>query len=36
LKRWESQGRLKPIKIGGKFLRYRLSDIEKLEAASEK
>jgi hypothetical protein len=36
LKRWEGQGRLKPIKIGGKFLRYRLSDIEKLEEENQK
>jgi len=31
VKRWEADGRLKAIKIGGKFLRYRLSDIEQLE-----
>jgi predicted DNA-binding transcriptional regulator AlpA len=32
LKRWEASGRLpKPIKIGAKFLRYRLSDIEAVE-----
>jgi predicted DNA-binding transcriptional regulator AlpA len=32
LKRWEVAGRLpKPIKIGAKFLRYKLSDIEAIE-----
>jgi predicted site-specific integrase-resolvase len=36
LKRWEARGRLKPIKVGYKFLRYRLSDIEALERKSER
>jgi predicted site-specific integrase-resolvase len=31
LKRWEAAGRIKPIKVGNKFLRYRLSDIEEFE-----
>jgi predicted site-specific integrase-resolvase len=36
LKRWEEAGRLKPIKVGAKFLRYRLSDIEKFERENMK
>lgn len=35
LKRYEKRGRLKPIKLSKRFLRYRLSDIEQLENESQ-
>jgi DNA-binding transcriptional MerR regulator len=36
IKRWEARGLLKPIKVGHKFLRYRLSDIEDFERKGSK